>query len=162
MSEMLLEKASGTGVFTAIHTTIDVASVEEIEFRDITEKIQDLVRASRIECGFVSIQTLHTTTGIVINENEPLLISDMKCLLQRLIPESLEYQHDNFSVRTVNLTPGERSNGHSHCRALFLPSSENINVADGELQLGRWQRIFLVELDGPRERLISVSILGNT
>jgi len=162
MSEMLLEKVSGTGVFTAIHTTIDVVSVEEIEFLDITERIRDLVRASRIECGFVSIQTLHTTTGIVINENEPLLISDIKCLLQRLIPSSLDYQHDNFSVRTVNLTPGERSNGHSHCRALFLPSSENINIADGELQLGRWQRIFLVELDGPRERLISVSILGNT
>ena len=160
MSEMVLERGIELSTFTATHTTIDVVTVEDIEFVDITERIRELVRSSRIRCGFVSIQTRHTTTGIVINENEPLLISDMKCLLDRLIPVSAGYKHDDFSIRTVNLTPGERSNGHSHCRSLFLPSSENINVDKGELQLGRWQRIFLVELDGPRERLISVTVLG--
>ena len=162
MSEMLLERTLEISTFTAAHTTLDVVTVDDIEFVDITDRIRELVRSSRIRCGFVSIQTRHATTGIVINENEPLLISDMKCLLERLIPASAGYQHDNFTIRTVNLTPGERSNGHSHCRSLFIPSSENINVDEGELQLGRWQRIFLVELDGPRERLISVSILGNT
>lgn len=161
MSEMLLERTLEISAFTAAHTTLDVVTVDDIEFVDITDRIRELVRSAGIRCGFASIQTRHTTTGIVVNENEPLLISDMKRLLERLIPVSAGYQHDNFSIRTVNLTPGERSNGHSHCRSLFLPSSENINVDEGELQLGRWQRIFLVELDGPRERLVSVSVLGN-
>jgi secondary thiamine-phosphate synthase enzyme len=60
----------------------------------------------------------------------------------------------------VNLTPDERRNGHAHCRALLLGSSVAVNVANGRLQLGRWQRVFLVELDGPRTREVSVLVIG--
>jgi len=60
----------------------------------------------------------------------------------------------------VNLTADGRINGHSHCRALLLGSSACLNVIDGRLLLGRWQRVFLVELDGPRARDVSVLILG--
>jgi secondary thiamine-phosphate synthase enzyme len=60
----------------------------------------------------------------------------------------------------VNLAPGERPNGHAHCRALLMGSSASLNVAGGRLQLGRWQRVFLAELDGPRSREISVLVLG--
>ena len=64
------------------------------------------------------------------------------------------------AARTVNLTDDERPNGHAHCRALLLPPSVCLNVAGGRLLLGRWQRVFLVELDGPREREISVLVFG--
>ena len=64
------------------------------------------------------------------------------------------------TVRTVNVTDGERPNGHAHCRALLLPSSACLNVTGGRLALGRWQRVFFVELDGPRERDISVLAFG--
>ena len=64
------------------------------------------------------------------------------------------------SSRTVNVAPDERSNGHSHCRALLLGATACLNVADTRLQLGRWQRVFLVELDGPRTREISVLVVG--
>ena len=60
----------------------------------------------------------------------------------------------------MNVAPGERPNGHAHCRALLLPTSALLNVAGGRLQLGRWQRIFLVELDGPRIREVSVLAFG--
>jgi secondary thiamine-phosphate synthase enzyme len=60
----------------------------------------------------------------------------------------------------VNLVEEERPNGHAHCRALLLPSSACLNVTEGRLQLGRWQRVFLVELDGPRERSVSVLLFG--
>jgi thiamine phosphate synthase YjbQ (UPF0047 family) len=63
-------------------------------------------------------------------------------------------------MRTVNVTDTERPNGHAHCRALLLPSSVSLNVASGRLVLGQWQRVFLVELDGPREREISALLLG--
>ncbi len=160
MRESLLEDAVEMRSLKSLHYLIDVKTLEHLEFVDLTEKISELVVRASVSSGMVSIQTKHTTTGIVINEHEPLLISDMKRLLERIVPEGDDYEHDNMAVRTVNLTPDERRNGHSHCRSLFLPSSETINVAGGELQLGRWQRIFFVELDGPRERLISVAILG--
>ena len=60
----------------------------------------------------------------------------------------------------MNLNPGERPNGSSHCKALVLATSACLNVVDGRLQLGRWQRVFLVELDGPRSRDISVLLMG--
>ncbi len=58
------------------------------------------------------------------------------------------------------MTPDEKPNGHAHCKALFLRSSETINIVDGRLQLGRWQRIFLLELDCPRRRTVSVMVMG--
>jgi secondary thiamine-phosphate synthase enzyme len=60
----------------------------------------------------------------------------------------------------VNLTPDERLNGYAHCQALLLPTTATLNVADGRLQLGCWQRVFLVELDGPRSREVSVLVMG--
>jgi secondary thiamine-phosphate synthase enzyme len=160
MRESLLENTVELNALKSTHTLVDIKTLEHLEFVDLTARISELVERSRVSSGIVSIQTRHTTTGIMINEHEPLPISDMKRVLERIVPEGDDYEHDNLAVRTVNLTPDERRNGHSHCRSLFLPSSESINVAGGELQLGRWQRIFFVELDGPRERLISVAILG--
>jgi thiamine phosphate synthase YjbQ (UPF0047 family) len=56
--------------------------------------------------------------------------------------------------------PGERPNGHSHAKALLLRTSETLHVVGGRLQLGRWQRLLLLELDGPRERELSLLALG--
>ena len=74
-------------------------------------------------------------------------------------PRDGEYEHNDFS-RRVDIPPDEPANGHSHCKALFLPASIMLNIADGRLQLGRWQSLFFVELDDSRERQISVLILG--
>ena len=81
-------------------------------------------------------------------------------MLRRSAPRTGDYRHDNLERRTVNLEPRERPNGDAHARALLIGCSESLNVADGALQLGRWQRIFLVELDGPRTREISVALFG--
>ena len=78
------------------------------------------------------------------------------------LPGRAGYRHDDVRIRTVNVTPGERLNGHAHCRALLLGASACINVIGGALQLGRWQRVFLAELDGPRDRDISVLMLGES
>ena len=60
----------------------------------------------------------------------------------------------------VNVTPDERINGYAHCQALLLGPSASLNVIDGKLLLGRWQRVLMVELDGPRAREISVLVRG--
>ena len=96
----------------------------------------------------------------MIGESEPLLLEDMKNVLERFAPRHAIYQHDDFEIRTVNLCPDEEKNGHSHCKALFLKTSETVNVADGSIELGLWQRVFLIELDRARERTVSVTVIG--
>jgi secondary thiamine-phosphate synthase enzyme len=145
---------------TCRHTRICIATERPTEFIDVTERLEALIAASGIRFGLVNVQTLHTTTAIVVNEHEPLLLTDFVSLLERAAPRRADYRHDDWFMRTVNVTADERSNGHGHCRALLLGASVCLNVIDGRLQLGCWQRVFLAELDGPREREISVLVLG--
>lgn len=142
------------------HATIRIATDHPTEFVDLTDRLKALVVESGIRCGFVNVQSLHTTTAIMVNENEPLLLTDFGVMLEIIAPSNLPYRHDDLTARTVNVVADERANGHAHCRALLLGVSACLNVIDGQLQLGAWQRVFLAELDGPREREISVLILG--
>jgi secondary thiamine-phosphate synthase enzyme len=142
------------------HHSLHLQTAGCLQFIDITDAVSERVRQSGVRNGVVNVQTKHTTTAIMVNEHEPLLLEDMKKVLERLAPQHLAYQHNDFTIRTANLSPDERENGHSHCKAIFLRTSETLNLADGTLQLGRWQRIFFMELDGARERTVSVMILG--
>ena len=150
-----------TPALTYRHTTFLVASGRSTEFIDVTERLQSIVAATGLRIGILSVQTLHTTTAIVVNEHEPLLLADFAATLEEAAPRTGVYRHDDPAARTVNVTPGERVNGHAHCQALLLGSSVALNVIDGRLFLGRWQRVFFVELDGPREREVSVVALGD-
>jgi secondary thiamine-phosphate synthase enzyme len=145
---------------TCSHARIRVMTERSMEFIDLTERIEAVAARAGIHAGLVNVQTLHTTTAIVVNEHEPLLLADFRALLSRAAPRDEPYRHDDMDVRTVNLAPDERPNGHAHCHALLLGSSASLNFADGRLQLGRWQRVFLVELDGPRVREVSILVLG--
>ena len=149
-----------TPISICCHAVIRVSTARPTEFVDLTDRLQDVVRRARVHCGVVNVQSLHTTTAIVVNELEPLLLDDFDALLEGVAPRRRAYRHDDLRVRTVNLTPDERVNGHGHCRALLLGATASLNVVDGVLRLGRWQRVLLVELDGPRDREISVVVLG--
>ena len=146
---------------TCRHTTIRVTTEHPTQFVDITDDLDAFVAMSGVHSGLLNVQSLHTTTAIVVNEHEPLLLIDMTELLERLAPEDAVYRHDNVGLRTVNCVLGEPPNGHSHCRSLLLGATAALNVLDGKLHLGRWQRVFLVELDGPRIRDISLLLLGD-
>ena len=142
------------------HVNIRIATDHPTEFVDLTDRLKTLVVESGVRFGLLNVQSLHTTTAIVVNENEPLLLGDFGVMLEIIAPSNLPYRHDDLAARTVNVVADERVNGHAHCRAVLLGLSACINIIDGKLQLGEWQRIFLAELDGPRERQISVLILG--
>jgi secondary thiamine-phosphate synthase enzyme len=142
------------------HHLIRVTTDRPTTFIDLTDRLETLVATAGIHTGLVNVQTRHTTTAIVVNEHEPQLLADFEALLARTAPRGGPYRHDDLTVRTVNLTPDERANGHAHCHALLLGASAALNVAEGRLQLGCWQRVFLVELDGPRAREVSVIVLG--
>ena len=143
-----------------METRVRISTTGPTEFIDITDRIQALVSESGIDTGIVNVQALHTTTGVVVNEHEPLLLGDFIATLDKAAPTDGRYRHDDPDVRTVNLTTEERANGHAHCRALLLGVSASLNIVDGALLLGRWQRVFFAELDGPRERVVSAVILG--
>ena len=144
------------------HARIRLRTAGSLQFIDVTERVEDEVQRAGLLHGTVNVQTRHTTTAVIVNENEPLLIEDLKQLLRGWAPRERPYRHDDMSVRIVNLVPGERPNGHAHARALLLGSSETLNVVGGALDLGRWQRIFFVELDGPRERTLSLTVMGQS
>jgi secondary thiamine-phosphate synthase enzyme len=142
------------------HLTISVVTREAFEFVDLTPALASLVETLGVHDGVLTVQTRHTTTGVLINEHEPLLLADLRAMFERLVPASDRYGHDDFSVRTVNLGPRERTNGHAHCRAALLRTSESVPIVDGRLTLGRWQRVFLVEFDGAQRREVSVAIVA--
>jgi len=130
------------------------------EFIDITQEVKDVLARSEIREGSVLVFTRHTTAAIEINEDEPLLMEDLKQFLLRIAPRDGNYKHNDFFIRTANMTEDECPNGHAHCQHLFLGTSETIPVVDSELLLGRWQRIFLIELDRPRERQVFIQVQG--
>lgn len=132
----------------------------ELEFMDITDEVQEIVARAGITEGMALVYSRHTTAAVKINENEPLLLGDMARFLQRVAPKDGDYKHNDFVVRTENMTEEECPNGHAHCQHLLLGASETIPVVDGKLLLGRWQRIFLIELDRPRAREVIVQVQG--
>jgi secondary thiamine-phosphate synthase enzyme len=146
---------------TCRHTTVRIDTERPMQFIDLTPDLETFVAASGIQSGLLNVQSLHTTAAIVVNEQEPLLLTDMAGLLDRLAPVDAIYRHDNITLRTVNCVLGEPPNGHSHCRALLLGSMATLNVVEGKLHVGRWQRVFLVELDGPRTRDVSLLLFGD-
>jgi secondary thiamine-phosphate synthase enzyme len=142
------------------HRILGVDTQRPIEFVDITPLLSHAVREVGLVAGLAMLQTRHTTTGLLVNENEPLLLTDLEAFFSRVATAPGGYAHDDFRRRTVNLTPYERKNGHAHCCASLLRTSECIAVAGGALDLGRWQRVFLVEFDGGQYRELSVTLIG--
>ena len=141
--------------------TLTVTADRAPQFIDITPTVQDYVERSGISQGFAVVFSKHTTAAIKINEHEPELLKDMEAFLSRLSPSDAKYFHNDFDVRTVNMEEDECPNGHAHCQHLMLSSSETVPIVDGQLSLGVYQRVFLVELDRPRERAVVVQIIGS-
>jgi short-chain Z-isoprenyl diphosphate synthase len=130
------------------------------EFIDITEDVEAIVRGSGVRTGEVHLNSLHTSAGLTINENEPLLMSDMANFFDRLAPAGGDYGHNDFTIRTVNMMEDESKDGHSHCQRLLLNTSESVPIRNGAMLLGTWQRLFLVELDQARPRKVVVQVFG--
>ena len=158
---MQLLGASGPTVSTVRRLVLE--TTEPIQFLDLTDQVADLVRATRLRNGIVTVFSRHTTAAVRIQEDEPLLLEDLRDFLARSAPPSGHYRHNDFRIRTVHMHDDENPNGHSHCLQMLLGTSETVPVDDGEMLLGTWQRIFLVELDGPRARReVLVQVVGNT
>ena len=116
---------------------------------DITAPVTEIVRSAGVESGLCHVMVLHSTAAVVVNEtHDPNIGVDVIRALERAIPERADWLHDRVD-----------HNAHSHIKAAILGPSELIPVSRGELLLGTWQRVMLIELDGPRKRRISVQLV---
>jgi len=138
---------------------VELKSDTQIEFIDITEKVQKIVENSGIRDGQVLVYAPHTTMGVVINHNESMLIQDFMRILYKLIPVDDQYSHDLFELRREQKADG-RSNGHSHCKSLIMGTSKTIPLEKGKIMITAIQSIFAVEFDGARKRDIIVQVIG--
>ena len=140
-------------------TRLEFATSEATEFIDLTDRIRERVMQAGLRTGRVHLQSLHTTVGLCVNENEPLLHRDFEAMLERIAPIGAGYEHDDFT-RRFDIAVDEPVNGHAHCRQLLLSAFLTLLVEEGQLVLGRWQSVFAVELDGPRHRELALQVEG--
>jgi secondary thiamine-phosphate synthase enzyme len=140
--------------------TLSIQTNKGPQFLDITDQVARVAGESAIQNGFAIVFARHTTAAVRINENEPMLIGDMEDLLKRVAPAHARYNHNDFAHNATNGGDGEQPNAHSHCQQLLLGASEAVPIVDGQLLLGQWQRLFLVELDRAREREVVIQLVG--
>jgi len=117
---------------------------------EITDRVRDIVHDSGVESGLCHVMVLHATAAIVVNENDdPNIGVDLLRSLDSNVPAHDGWLHDRID-----------NNAAAHIKAAMLGPSELIPISDGDLVLGRWQGIVVVELDGPRSgRRVAVTIL---
>ncbi|WP_405290308.1 secondary thiamine-phosphate synthase enzyme YjbQ [Methanobrevibacter sp.] len=126
---------------------IKINTSRNFEIIDITSKINELIDINE---GIISIFSKHSTSAIVVNENESGLLKDIEFSMDNLISDKFSYQHDRID-----------NNARSHLKSFLLSSSECLPVKNGKLDLGTWQSVFFVELDGPRHnRTVTLTMVG--
>lgn len=133
-------------------------------FTLLTNDLKEFVKVNKIDNGVVEVFTPHTTTGLIITENELLHLVDVRFFLDKVAPYKKEpegahgnvkYLHDLISLRS-DVPEDEPVNGHSHIRRLFFQSSIRVPVVNGECYLGSWSDVFFVELDPGRDRKVLI------
>lgn len=126
------------------------------ELIPLGEDVCKIVRESGIQNGIVSIITKHTTTGVTVNERLECLEDDMLGWLEKVFPEDGFYYHARF----LDSYGAMAGNPTGHLKAMLTGNHANFPVTDGEILLGSAQEIYLAEFDGPQERTVTVTIIG--
>jgi secondary thiamine-phosphate synthase enzyme len=126
-----------------------IRSTQHKQCIEITEQVRDVVRKSGVRSGLCHVMVLHATAAVIVNENDdPNIGMDLLSALDRAIPDHGGWLHDRVD-----------NNAQAHIKAALLGPSETVPIEDGDLLLGTWQGIMVVELDGPRsQRRVEVTI----
>lgn len=138
---------------------LELETTTQMEFVDVTNRVQEVIDSSGIREGQVIVYSPHTTMGIIVNHNEPMLLQDFMKIFHRLIPIDNQYSHDLFELRRTKSADG-RSNGRAHCQNLLIGISETIPVEKGKMMITEKQSIFIAEFDGARKRDFLVQVIG--
>lgn len=139
--------------------TFEVSVDPKLGYANITEKIAEAVRQLHVSYGYVIVQTLHTTTALLLQEDESGFIRDLQRRIADLFPEDKYYEHDDLGKRK-HPQPDERRNGFAHCRAALFPSCLTLPVMQGKLALGQWQQVLFFDFDPKGRPPRQVLVLG--
>ena len=126
---------------------INISTKEKYQLIDITDKVEKIVKESEVKDGLVLVFVPHSTAGIILTENEPGLKEDWLKFLKKLV-SGFNFQHNRID-----------NNADSHILSGFVGQERVLFVKGGQIIRGTWQQIFLLELDGPRNRKIIVKII---
>jgi len=129
---------------------IRIKTKKSYDFIDITEKVENEVRKSKIDNGIIFLNSLHNTACMIIQENDETIFEDMKKLFDRILPLNEKYNHSYEG--SLNAT--------AHLKSNLLSQSLTLPIKNGKIVLGTWQRIIFVELFEPREREVFITIMG--
>ena len=128
---------------------LSVRSSKREQAIDVTERVRDAVKKSHVRRGVCVVYAQHTTAGLFVNENaDPAVLADLFAALRRAVPDDASYRH-------------AEGNAPAHIRTVMTGASASVPIEDGDLALGRWQGVFLVDFDGPRERQFLVTVIGD-
>jgi secondary thiamine-phosphate synthase enzyme len=125
---------------------IEIRTREHLEFQDITSRLQEAVAGSGVQDGVCYVFVPHTTAGLTLNENwDPNVRGDLVRALEAMVPD-------------VSFRHGE-GNSPAHLMSTLVGASETLMVQGGQLWLGTWQGVYLVEFDGPRRRRVLIKVV---
>jgi secondary thiamine-phosphate synthase enzyme len=133
--------------FKVISKSFSFSTKGEIDFVDLTDKVQEAVVKSAIKNGIVHVFAPHATGILILTENDYGLLNDIKAFLEEIVPKQRAYQHP--------------SNAHAHLRSMLLPPDKTLPVIDGRVEFGTWQSLLFVETDVyPRKRTVIMQVMG--
>ena len=131
------------------HETVTVGTKRREETIDITPRVKAAVTRAKIAEGVVVVTVAHTTAAVFVNENaDPDVQKDLLTALERAVPRDAAYEH-------------AEGNGPAHIKAVLIGNSVTLAIRDGAIALGTWQGVYFAELDGPRERSATITVIGD-
>ena len=134
---------------TVRHETITVETRRREETIDITPRVKAAVTRAKVQDGIVAVSVAHTTAAVFVNENaDPDVQKDLLTALERMVPRDAKYAH-------------AEGNGPAHIKAVLIGNSVTLAIRDGAVSLGTWQGVYFAELDGPRERSATITVIGD-
>jgi secondary thiamine-phosphate synthase enzyme len=135
--------------------TIQLDTVKKVQLFDLTNEVKGFLSETGVWNGMGVVSTLHTTTGVFFTEVQEALWDDVDAFLGRLVAEHAGYKHND-----PHFSDCDRQNAAAHLRSILLGGSLVLQVEDGRLVLGQFQRIVFAELDGPRPRSLRIQFMG--
>jgi secondary thiamine-phosphate synthase enzyme len=133
--------------FKVFNTSYSFSTRGDIDFIDLTDKVNESVTLAGIKNGIAHVFAPHATGILIITESDRALLEDIKVMLEKLVPKGGSYNHT--------------SNAYSHLRSILLPPDKTLPIIDGKVEFGTWQSLVFVETDvRPRRRTVLIQVMG--